>query len=98
MNNQYFHLKNRKKINGPSAAVIKYDEEQKKAPTIVAHGTGHVAQKIIEAAKKNNVHLQKDSTLIENLLQIDLGDSIPPQLYGVIAEVFLLLEKMDQPE
>lgn len=96
MNNQYFNTKNRNQMNGPSAAVIKYDKEQGKVPTVVAQGTGYVAQKIIEAAKENNIHLQEDSTLLGNLLQIDLGESVPPQLYEVIAEVFLLLEKIDE--
>jgi flagellar biosynthesis protein len=96
MTSHYFNSKNRKQMNGPSAAVIKYDKDQGNAPTVVAHGTGYVAQKIIEAAKKNNIHLQEDSTLIQNLLQIDLGDSVPPQLYEVIAEVFILLEKIDE--
>ena len=96
MNRHYFNTKKQKQINGKTAAVIKYDREQGKAPTIVASGTGYVAQKIIEAAKKNNVYLQEDSTLIQNLLQIDLGDSIPPQLYEVIAEIFILLEKIDE--
>jgi flagellar biosynthesis protein len=94
MMSHYFNARNRKKVNGPSAAVIKYDQEQ--APKVVAHGTGHVARKIIEEAKKNHIHLQEDSALIENLLQIDLGDSVPPQLYEVIAEVFILLEKIDE--
>jgi flagellar biosynthesis protein len=80
-------------MNGPSAAVIKYDKD---LPKVVASGTGYVAQKIIEAARENNISLQEDSTLIENLLQIDLGDSVPPQLYEVIAEIFVLLEKLDE--
>lgn len=92
MTSQYFNARKRKALNGPSAAVIKYDND---APKVVAHGSGLVAKKIIEAAKENHIHLQEDSTLIENLLQIDLGDSVPPQLYEVIAEVFILLEKID---
>jgi flagellar biosynthesis protein len=92
MTNQYFNMRKRKVMNGPSAAVLKYDND---APKVVAHGTGLVAKKIIEAAKQNNIQLQEDSTLIENLLQVDLGDSVPPQLYEVIAEVFILLEKID---
>jgi flagellar biosynthesis protein len=93
MNNYFFNAKKRKEINGPSAAVIKY--ENGKVPTVVAQGSGYVAQKIIEAAKQNHIHLQEDSALIENLLQIDLGDSVPPQLYEVIAEIFVLLEKIE---
>jgi flagellar biosynthesis protein len=96
MNSHFFNQKNRRLVNGPSAAVIKYDEEQGKSPTIVAQGTGAVAEKIIELAKKNNVHLQEDSSLLQNLLDIDLGDSVPPQLYGVIAEIFILLEELEK--
>jgi flagellar biosynthesis protein len=96
MNNQYFNTKNRKQMNGPSAAVIKYDKDQGQVPTVVAQGTGYVAQKIIETAKENGVILQEDSTLLGNLLQIDLGESVPPQLYGVIAEILVLLEKIDE--
>jgi flagellar biosynthesis protein len=96
MSNHFFNQKNRRLVNGPSAAVIKYDEEQGKSPTIVAQGTGAVAEKIIELAKKNNVHLQEDSSLLQNLLDIDLGDAVPPQLYGVIAEIFILLEELEK--
>jgi flagellar biosynthesis protein len=96
MNNLYFNQINRRVTNGPSAAVIKYDEEQGKSPTIVAQGSGQVAEKIIELAKKNNVHLQEDSSLLKDLLDIDLGDSVPPQLYGVVAEIFLLLEELEK--
>ncbi len=96
MNNLYFNQKNRRQLNGPSAAVIKYDDHTGKSPTVVAQGNGAVAQQIIELAKKNNVHLQEDSSLLQNLLDIDLGDSVPPQLYGVIAEIFILLEELEK--
>lgn len=92
----YYNQKRRRENNGPSAAVIKYDEESGKAPIVVAHGKGHVAQQIIELAKKNHIHLQEDSTLVANLLDMDLGDNIPPQLYSVMAEILLLIEKMEK--
>jgi flagellar biosynthesis protein len=96
MNQKYFNQKLRKQLNGPSAAVIRYDEEQGKSPSIVAHGTGQVAKKILEVAKENNIHLQEDSTLLAHLLDVDLGDSVPPQLYAVIAEIFILMEEIEK--
>lgn len=96
MNNLYFNQKSRRQLNGPSAAVIKYDHDLSKSPSIVAQGTGAAARKIIELAKQNHVHLQEDSSLLHNLLDIDLGDSVPPQLYGVIAEIFILLEEVEK--
>lgn len=96
MRQQYFNQMNRKKVNGPTAAVIRYDEQNGQAPQLVAQGTGEVARKIIEMAKKSDIHLQEDESLVSHLLDIDLGDSIPPQLYAVIAEILLLLEELDQ--
>lgn len=91
----YYNQKKRKEVNGPSAAVIKYDEETGKSPIVVAQGKGQVAQQIIELAKKNNVHMQEDSSLVANLLDMDLGDNIPPQLYSVMAEILILIEEME---
>ncbi|MBW8349442.1 EscU/YscU/HrcU family type III secretion system export apparatus switch protein [Bacillus sp. IITD106] len=92
----YFNQKNRRLKNGPSAAVIRYDESQDKAPQVVAHGTGAVAMKIMELAKEHGVAMQEDASLVGQLLDIDLGDNVPPQLYSVIAEILLLLEEMDR--
>ena len=91
----FYNQKKRKEINGPQAAVIKYDEETGKLPTVVAQGKGHVAQQIIELAQKNNIHMQEDSALVANLLDMDLGDNIPPQLYSVMAEILLLIEEIE---
>jgi len=96
MTSSFYNQKKRRELNGPSAAVIKYDEGSGKSPIVVAQGKGHVAQQIIELAKKNNIHMQEDSTLVGNLLDMDLGDNIPPQLYSVMAEILLLIEEMEK--
>ena len=75
---------------------LKYDEESGNAPVVVAQGKGHVAQQIIELAKENDIQIQEDSSLVSNLLDMDLGDNIPPQLYSVMAEILLLIEEMDK--
>ena len=96
MNQQYFNQVKRRKLNGPTAAVLRYDEAQDKAPSIVAQGSGEVARKIIELARQNEIHMQEDSSLVANLLDVDLGNGVPPQLYAVIAEIFILLEEMEK--
>ncbi len=83
-------------MNGPTAAVIKYDNNQEVAPTIIAQGSGQVAKRIIELAQQNNIHMQEDESLIGTLLNIDLGESVPPQLYAAIAEILLLLEEIEK--
>lgn len=95
MINKSYNLKKKKEINGPSAAALHYDESNDNGPKLVARGKGEVARRIIEMAQKNNIPLQEDSSLIGNLIDMDLGDNIPPQLYSVIAEVLLLLEELE---
>lgn len=92
----YFNPKNRRIKNGPSAAVLRYDETDGGAPQVVAHGTGAVARQMMELAKKHQIHIQEDEQLVGQLLDIDLGNQIPPQLYSVIAEILILLEEMDE--
>lgn len=96
MRTQYFNQKNRKQINGPSAAVLRFNEQEDKAPIVVAQGRGQLAQKIIELAKQHDVKMEEDSSLVQNLLDIDLGDNIPPQLYSVMAEILLMIEEMEK--
>ncbi|MES0856271.1 EscU/YscU/HrcU family type III secretion system export apparatus switch protein [Geobacillus sp. G4] len=93
---QYFNQKKRKQMTGPTAAVIRYDEATGQSPTVVAQGSGHVAQKIIELAKQHHVPIQEDPLLVQNLLQLDLGDRIPPQLYAVIAEILILIQEFEK--
>ncbi|RDI40125.1 EscU/YscU/HrcU family type III secretion system export apparatus switch protein [Falsibacillus pallidus] len=92
----YFNQKNKRAMNGPTAAVIRYDEGEGGSPTVVAQGSGVLAAKIIELAKQHNIQMQEDESLVKHLLDIDLGDNIPPQLYSVIAEILLLIEEMEK--
>lgn len=96
MKSQYFNMMKRKQVNGPAAAVLKFDKEVDEAPRVVAKGRGYVAEKIIETAREHGVYLQEDPVLLENLLDIDLGDCIPPQLYAVIAEILVFVWQIDK--
>ncbi|SDI38875.1 flagellar biosynthesis protein [Alteribacillus persepolensis] len=90
----YYNHKARKLKNGPSAAVVKYDD--KEAPRVTAHGSGEVAQQILSLAEENNIYMQQDPGLLEHLLDMDLGENVPPQLYSVIAEILLFIEEMEK--
>lgn len=93
-----YKMFNRKRTEGtqPKATVLRYDKDSGDAPTVVAQGAGHIANKIIELAKANGIPLQENPGLIENLIDMDLGDNVPPQLYAVIAEVLLMIEEMEK--
>lgn len=95
MNYQYINQKKKKAISGPSVVALHYEEGANQAPTVAASGRGRIAEKIIEMAKERHIPIQEDSMLVGNLIDMDLGESIPPQLYSVIAEILLLLEEME---
>ncbi|MCJ7843300.1 EscU/YscU/HrcU family type III secretion system export apparatus switch protein [Lederbergia sp. NSJ-179] len=94
---QYYNQKKRRVKNGPSAAVLRYDEAgSHEGPQVVAQGTGAVAVKLMEMAKEHGIYMQEDASLVGQLLDIDLGNNVPPQLYSVIAEILLMIEEMDR--
>ncbi len=66
------------------------------APTIVASGMGIVADKIIEKAKESDVPLYEDSKLANTLSKLEIGDMIPPELYGVVAEILVFADNLDR--
>ena len=83
--------KNTKKI---TAVALSYEPEDE-APKIIASGKGYVAERMIERAKENNVPLHQDAKLANTLSKLDIGDFIPQELYQVVAEVLLFVDKMD---
>ncbi|MCI8327003.1 MAG: flagellar biosynthesis protein FlhB [Lachnospiraceae bacterium] len=78
-----------------TAVAIAY-EPGEEAPKILATGKGLIAEKIIEQAKKEDVPFYKDSKLADTLSKLEIGDMIPPELYEVVAEILVFVDKMDR--
>lgn len=66
------------------------------APKILATGKGEVAERIIQTAKENDVPFYKDNKLAETLSKLEIGDTIPPELYDVVAEILVFVDDMDR--
>lgn len=66
------------------------------APKILATGKGHMAQKIIDTAKENDVPFYKDNKLADTLSKLDIGEAIPPELYEVVAEILVFVDGMEK--
>ena len=84
-----------KKEKVKTAVAIAYDPANV-APTVVASGKGAVAEKIIEKAEESDVPVHEDSKLAETLSGLEIGDAIPPELYEVVAEVLVFVDRMDK--
>ena len=78
------------------AAALSYDRDHDSAPRVVAHGSGHIADRIMEIAAEHDLPIRNDPTLVSILGALDVGAEIPPDLYGVIAEVLAWAYQTDQ--
>lgn len=77
------------------AAALKY-EYNNDAPIITASGIGHIADKILEKADKNNVPIVYNKELTELLCNLDIGESIPDELYESVAQVIAYITDIDK--
>ncbi|MGM0418702.1 MAG: flagellar biosynthesis protein FlhB [Thermodesulfobacteriota bacterium] len=70
------------------AVALKYDQLTMSAPSVVAKGAGRVAERIKEIAAKEDVPVVEQPELARNLFKtVDIGDSVPPDLFQTVAEL-----------
>lgn len=84
-----------KKTTKKQAIALQYNVGEE-APTIVASGTGILADKIIEKARESDVPLYEDAKLANTLSKLEIGDMIPPELYNVVAQILVFVDNLDK--
>lgn len=77
------------------AIALTYDPGED-APKVVASGRGALAERIIEEAKQAKVPVHRDDKLADTLAKLEIGDMIPPELYEVVAEILVFVDRMDK--
>ena len=83
-----------KELERKTAVALSYDVGDT-APKILATGKGYVAEKMIEIAKQENVPLHQDAKLANTLSKLEIGDYIPKELYGVVAEILVFVDRVE---
>lgn len=78
-----------------TAVALAYRETDA-APRVVAKGRGLIAEEIIARAKEHGVYVHESPELVSLLLQIDLDQRIPPQLYVAVAELLAWLYRIER--
>lgn len=77
-----------------SAVALKYNPEKDYTPIVVASGQGHVAEKIINLADENGVPVYRDDSAAALLTMLNVGQGIPPELYQVVAGIYVQVMKI----
>lgn len=75
---------------------MRYQATKEKAPKVTAKGTGPVAERIIELAKKEGIPIQEDPDLTGALMQLDFYEEIPQELYAAVAEILAFAYRLNR--
>ena len=78
-----------------AAVALAYHDGQS-APIVVAKGRGLIAETIITRAKESGIYVHESPELVALLMQVDLDQHIPPQLYVAIAELLAWLYRLER--
>lgn len=77
------------------ATALGFHPERDDAPRVLARGKGYMAQKIIDVATEHNLPIYKDERLSSQLQNLEVGESIPPELYNIVAEILVFIAGID---
>lgn len=88
-----------KPVNDPrkSAVALAYGQTDA-APRVVAKGRGAIAEQIILRAHEHGVYVHESPELVSLLMQVDLDQRIPPQLYIAVSELLAWLYRLESGE
>ena len=86
---------NEKENKAKIAVALSYNPGDE-APTVIASGKGVVADRITQAASENDIPVYEDEKLANTLSKLELGEAIPPELYGAVAEILVFVDRMDK--
>ena len=79
-----------------TAVALAYDPNSDEAPRVIASGKGVLAEKILSVAKEEHIPVHQDAPLAKTLSNLEIGENIPPELYEVVAEILLFVDRMDK--
>ena len=77
------------------AIALEYDPSSE-APIVIASGQGALADKILDKAGEADIPVYQDEKLAKTLSTLELGEMIPPELYGAVAEILVFVDRMDR--
>jgi flagellar biosynthesis protein FlhB len=76
------------------AVVLRYDRDKMAAPKVTAKGGGAVAKKILQLARKHDIPTIRDVPLAHALFAVEMGRTIPRDLFDAVAEVLLFARQI----
>lgn len=79
-----------------AVALSRGAELEDKGPTVLASGTGFLADRIVEEAFKAGVAVRTDADLVEILSATEVGEEIPIEAFIAVAEILRYVYERNQ--
>ncbi|MEG2074297.1 MAG: EscU/YscU/HrcU family type III secretion system export apparatus switch protein [Angelakisella sp.] len=70
------------------AVALRYRADDDSAPVVIASGYGDIAEKIVSIAEQKGIPVFRDDSVASLMCMLDVGRSIPPDLYEVVAAIY----------
>ena len=86
---------NAERINHVAQTIVNSYKDGNKV-VVVLSAQGDTTDELIEKAKETDVPTYEDSKLANTLSNLEVGDMIPPELYTVVAEILVFVDKTDK--
>lgn len=86
---------NKKRLQLLLAIALRYQRGEDQAPTVIAKGSGRMAQRILDLATEAGVPLHNDEELAQILKNVEVNTPIPPELYESVARVLSFVYSAD---
>lgn len=78
------------------AVAVRYKADEDVAPRVIAKGQGVLAERILEIAHAEGIHIQEDPDLVGLLAKLDINAPIPEALYKAVAEVLAFVYRLNR--
>ena len=77
------------------AVALKFEANEMTAPTVIAKGSGHIAERIKKIASEHQVPMVEDKPLAQALFKmVEIGEFIPMELYRAVAEILAYVYRL----
>ena len=73
--------------------INKYNSDFQEA---VSDDKKKIAEEVIDYSREKNIPIEKDSNKVKHLIDTDLRENIPPQMYEVICNIVELIEALEK--
>ncbi|MBU5437723.1 EscU/YscU/HrcU family type III secretion system export apparatus switch protein [Tissierella sp. MSJ-40] len=87
---------NKRKSREIKKAVALSYKNQDNVPKILAKGEGTIAENIVKKGEEEDIVIYEDENLIDSLINLDINQEIPEELYEAVAEIILFVYTLDK--